>query len=74
MRGTPHRISGGARGRCTSYFCTGISYLRDMAWATALPGTGAAQQPPSHEDLLSMGTATWRGSPGHQPHRRLTPL
>lgn len=25
---------------------------------------------PGHEDLLSMGTATWCGSPGHWPHRR----
>lgn len=56
MRGNPHRV-GGKRGRCSSYFCTGTSYLRDMAWAPALSGTDTAQHPPGHEDLLCSARA-----------------
>jgi hypothetical protein len=75
MRGPPHLIGGGgSHGRCTLNFCTGTSYLRDMAGALALPGTDTAQHLPGREDLLSMGTATWCGSPGLQPHRRHTLL
>lgn len=63
MRGPPHLIGGGgSHGRCTLNFCTGTSYLRDMAGALALPGTDTAQHLPGREDLLSMGTATWCGS------------
>lgn len=74
MRGAPPPTSlAGVSWEVHPYFCTGTSYLRDMAGALALPGTDTAQHLPSHEDLLSVGTATWCGSPGHQPHRRPRP-
>lgn len=74
MRGPCHLTSAGQPGSRSSLFCTGTSYLRDMARAPALLG----QTLPSHEDLLcllSMGTATRYDLPGHQtPRRRLSPL
>lgn len=60
MRETPHPPHWrGVSWEVHSSFCTGTSYLRDMAGALALPGTDTAQHLPSHEDLLSVGTATW---------------
>lgn len=48
MRGPCHLTSAGQPGSRSSLFCTGTSYLRDMARAPALLG----QTLPSHEDLL----------------------
>lgn len=72
MRGAPPPHGGGLVGGALLLLHS-TSYLRDMAGALALPGTDTAQHLPSHEDLLSVGTATWCGSPGHQPHRRPRP-
>lgn len=33
MREPPTSVAGGFHGRCTLNFCTGTSYLRDMAGA-----------------------------------------
>lgn len=52
-------------------FCTGTSYLRDMAWATC----SARHRPAMRTCSASTGTATWCGLPGHQPCRgHLPPL
>lgn len=67
MRGPLHAAAAAMAREVCSHFCTGTSYLRDMARAPA------CHRPAMRTCSVSMGTATWCGSPGHRPHRRHLP-
>lgn len=73
MRGAPHPPHWrGSRGRYTLILHR-HQLPQGHGRGTCSAWTDTAQHLPSHEDLLSVGTATWCGSPGHQPHRRPRP-